>query len=161
MKNLKNEKNDLRMFNKTSSGASKFALFIMGIILGLVSSTLFGYMCGSFNATGNYQYYDWLLFVAIFLLIFTGELIGIYFGAYEEYHLMKKKSMEEKENETIKNEVKEEIKSVIKEEKHVEKKPKVSSKKTVKKTTDTKKKTSKTSSNSGKKTVKGKNISKK
>ena len=161
MNRIKKEGKDFKLFNKTESGASKFALFIMGIILGIVSSTLFGYMCGNFNATGNYRYYDWLLFVAIFLLIFTGELIGIYFGAYEEYHLMKKKNKEEKESEIIKNEIKEETKPVIKEEKKEEKKTKVSSKKTVKKTTDTKKKTSKTSDDTEKKTVKRKTVSKK
>lgn len=101
MNGLKKEKKVFGKFNKTASGASKFALFIMGIILGLTSSTLFGYMCGSYNATGNYRYYDWLLFVAIFLLILTGELIGIYFGAYEEYVLNKKdneKLIEEENN---------------------------------------------------------------
>lgn len=100
MNNIKKERRTFKLFNKTESGASKLVLFVMGIILGIVSSTLFGYMCGNYNATGDYRYYDWLLFVAIFLLILTGELIGIYFGAYEEFHLMEKqKNVNQKEDE--------------------------------------------------------------
>ena len=131
MDNIKKEKTDFKLFNKTESGASKLALFIMGIILGLVSSTLFGYMCGNYNATGDYRYYDWLLFIAIFLLILTGELIGIYFGAYEEFHLMKKKQNLEKTKGEKDDMEKEIINSIVKEEKKVVKSKKVDSKKSV------------------------------
>jgi len=131
MDNIKKEKTDFKLFNKTESGASKLALFIMGIILGLVSSTLFGYMCGNYNATGDYRYYDWLLFIAIFLLILTGELIGIYFGAYEEFHLMKKKQNLEKTKGEKDDMEKEIINSIVKEEKKVVKSKKVNSKKSV------------------------------
>lgn len=158
---MKKERDIFKLFNKTESGASKLALFIMGIILGLASSTLFGYMCGNFNATGDYRYYDWLLFVVIFLLILTGELIGIYFGAYEEYRLNQKKSSEEKKNDIIKNEIKEEIKPLVKDEPKTEKKTKASStKKIVKKTPETKKKVSTSSKNTGKKSITKKKVNK-
>ena len=142
MKEIKKEGKNFKIFNKTESGASKFALFIMGIILGITSSALFGYMCGNYNATGNYKYYDWLLFVAIFLLIFTGELMGIYFGAYEEYvfHNKKEKIKVELEEKDI-------SKKLIKDDKNksplVKKEVKVTRKENFKKTakskTDTKK----------------------
>ncbi len=158
---MKKERDIFKLFNKTESGASKLALFIMGIILGLVSSTLFGYMCGNFNATGDYRYYDWLLFVVIFLLILTGELIGIYFGAYEEYRLNQKKSSEEKKNDIIKKEIKEETKPLVKDEPKTEKKTKTSStKKIVKKTPETKKKVSTSSKNTGKKSTTKKKVNK-
>ena len=163
MDEIKKERNEFKLFNKTESGASKLALFIMGIILGLVSSTLFGYMCGNYNATGDYRYYDWLLFVAIFLLILTGELIGIYFGAYEEFHLMKKRQDLEKEKlennnvVAIKKEEKEVIKPLVKEDnKTVKRKKTVSSKKTAVKKEDNKKKETSSSKTNKKATTKRK-----
>ena len=157
MDNIKKEKTDFKLFNKTESGASKLALFIMGIILGLVSSTLFGYMCGNYNATGDYRYYDWLLFIAIFLLILTGELIGIYFGAYEEFHLMKKKQNLEKTKGEKDDMEKEIINSIVKEEKKVVKSKKVDSKKSVAKEGNNKQKKKNNSKNNSNST-KRKNI---
>ena len=122
------------LFNKTNSGASKFALFIMGIILGVASSTLFGYMCGNYNASGDFRYYDWLIFVAIFLLIFTGELIGIYFGAYEQFEINRKQN--EKEQET-----KEDVKKISEEKKEEKTKKSTSN---VKRTKNSPPKTEKT-----------------
>lgn len=141
MKGIKKEGKDFKLFNKTSSGASKLSLFIMGIILGISSSALFGYMCGNFNATGDYKYYDWLLFVAIFLLIFTGELIGIYFGAYEEYVLNKKNNKDIKEVEK-KKEVKKEDKVVSKRVNNTNKKVSTSKNKKSTRTNNSKGKTS-------------------
>ena len=139
MNRVRNEGKKIKLFNKSTGGMSKFILFVLGIILGVVSSTLFGYMCGNYNATGNYQYYDWLLFIAIFLLILTGELIGIYFGAYEEYHALigditkkEKEIKTEKKEEIIKeekvkvnnNEKKEQVKKNVTTNKKVQSKPK-------------------------------------
>ena len=153
MNTIKREGKEFRLFNKTESGASKLALFIMGIILGIVSSTLFGYMCGNYNATGDYRYYDWILFIAIFLLILTGELIGIYFGAFEEFHLMNKKQDLEKEVVVIdKKEEKEVMKPLDKEDIKI-----VKSKKTPEKKTNSKKKVNNNSNNKTKSTSKRKN----
>lgn len=160
MNNIKKERKTFKLFNKTESGASKLVLFVMGIILGIVSSTLFGYMCGNYNATGDYRYYDWLLFVAIFLLILTGELIGIYFGAYEEFHLMEKqKNVNQKEDE--KKDIalpKDNVQPIVQEEKkNVVKTTRVTRKKNDKKTP---KKARTSSSKSTTRTTKRKSVEK-
>ncbi len=78
-------KEDKEEFKKTTNGAKKAIWMIMGMVICFIATLGISLLNIFSDRLPSNMYYFIILFVLLVIVVLGGELIGVYFGALEQY----------------------------------------------------------------------------
>ena len=78
-------KEDKEDFKRTTNGAKKAIWMIVGMLIDFLGTLGISLLNIFSNKLSNMLIYYALLFVLLVIVVLGGELIGVYFGALEQY----------------------------------------------------------------------------
>lgn len=78
-------KEELREFHQTPNGRSKYIWMYAGMLISFMSSLGVSILIINANRLPSPLYFYCALFVLLVLVVLGGELIGVYFGALEQF----------------------------------------------------------------------------
>ncbi len=93
------KKEDKEEFKRTTNGAKKAIWMIVGILIDFMATLGISFLNIFADKLPNKMYFYIILFVLLVIVVLGGELIGVYFGALEQYvyHKNEKKVIEPNE----------------------------------------------------------------
>ena len=86
-------KKDLKEFHSTANGRSKYIWMYVGMIIDIIASLGISFLIMHAKDVPSPLYFYCMLFILLVIVVLGGELIGVYFGAVEQffYDKMQKK----------------------------------------------------------------------
>lgn len=100
MAKLSITKEDKEEFKRTPNGAKKAIWMIVGMVIDFLATLGISFLIMFSNKLPSGLYFYIILFALLVIIVLGGELIGVYYGALEQYVFHKNEDMKEKnENE--------------------------------------------------------------
>lgn len=87
MDKIKITKEDTKRFNETVNGAKKYIWKQIGIIIEVVATILISLLIIFSNVIPSALVFYLLLYVLLVIVVLGGEMIGVYYGALEQFFL--------------------------------------------------------------------------
>ena len=88
-KNITRE--DIKAYNRTPNGHTKYIWMIAGMLIDIMSSFGVSALIINSHRLPSQLYFYCALFILLVIVVLGGELIGVYFGALEQYFYDKNK----------------------------------------------------------------------
>jgi formate hydrogenlyase subunit 3/multisubunit Na+/H+ antiporter MnhD subunit len=85
MAKLKITKEDKEEFKKTTNGAKKGIWMIVGMLIDFLATLGISFLNIFSGKLPNVMYYYIILFILLIIVVLGGEMIGVYYGALEQY----------------------------------------------------------------------------
>ena len=90
MTKLRITSDDKKDFKKTINGQKKVIWMAVGMLIDFLATLSISLLNIFANKLPNSLYYYIILFILLVIVVFGGEMIGVYYGALEEYVYNKK-----------------------------------------------------------------------
>ena len=85
MAKLKITKEDKEEFKKTSNGAKKAIWMIVGMLIDFLATLGISFLHIFSDKLPNSMYFYIILFILLIIVVLGGEMIGVYYGALEQF----------------------------------------------------------------------------